>query len=125
MNGDIGIRYGLVHGILKRLTEIREWFLRQRKYYFFSSSILLVYDAKKLISFVESEKDKNDVAVTNRNPEIGVYFIDFAHAISSAGNMDLNCLESLNKLIYIFEHLSELHEKSLNGKISITKNLIN
>ena len=81
----------------------------------------MVYDAKKLIPFVKNENtDDDERKPAGESPRIEMYYIDFAHAIPSPGNIiDSNCVESLRNLIYLFENFIDLYEMSLHGKVSI------
>ena len=73
-----------------------------------------------MISFTENEnKNADDGVVVDNEAKINIYLIDFAHAIPNPGNRDMNCLDSLKYLIYLFENFVEIHTKSLTGTISL------
>lgn len=114
MNGEIGIKYGLVASILEQLRKIHSWFLRQEQFLFFSSSILFAYDAKNLSLFLEKgESWKNDdetMTTDDHEPKISVCMIDFAHVLPNVEDrLDENYLTSLEKLINVFENLADLY----------------
>lgn len=111
LNEDVGIRCGLLNSIIQQLKRIHSWFQRQRHFLFFASSVLLAYDADKLKFFLNShygEPWRLDVPREN-SPSIYVTMIDFAHVLPNLNNeLDTNYVESLEKLIDVFENLSEL-----------------
>lgn len=111
MNGEAGIKYGLVASILEQLRKIHSWFRRQRHFLFFSSSILFAYDAKNVRTFIDNGESWGDAGTgTEHEPKISVCMIDFAHVLPNLEHRtDVNYLTSLEKLIHVFENLSDLH----------------
>lgn len=92
VNGNLGVKSGLVHGILEQLGKISSWFERQTLYQFYGSSILIAYDAQSL------EKGEK--------PEVRVRMIDFSHSLpNTEGCKDNNYAIGLEKLISAFHSL--------------------
>lgn len=90
---------GIVDGFLHQLDAVRRWFERQRRYVFYASSLLLVYDAAQLVDGqVQSNGDDRSAAV------VSVRMIDFAHVFPST-TVDENYLYGLNNLIKLLEEL--------------------
>ena len=52
VNGEIGLRAGVVRKMVEQLKEIATWFEDQKKYNFYASSIFLSYDSNDLKPFV-------------------------------------------------------------------------
>lgn len=111
MNAEHGIKYGLVASILEQLRKIHAWFRHQRHFLFFSSSILFAYDAENVKLFVDEGESWGDgESMHEPDPKISVCMIDFAHVLPNLeNNVDTNYLTSLEKLIYVFENLTELY----------------
>lgn len=112
INAEAGIKYGLVASILEQLRKIHSWFRHQRHFLFFSSSILFAYDAENVkILINEGESWGNGEAVHNeQDSKINVCMIDFAHVLPNLEHkVDVNYLTSLEKLIHVFENLSDLY----------------
>ncbi|KAF0759697.1 inositol polyphosphate multikinase alpha-like [Aphis craccivora] len=80
----------LVQSFTTQLDHIRRYFQTQKHYHFYSSSVLLAYDAETL---------KND---KNTYPLIRVSLIDFAHVTPADGNIDLNYLQGITNLWTLF-----------------------
>lgn len=78
---------------IKELENIRTWFNKQTTYHFYSSSIIVVYDA-------ESEEHDSSVRIK---------IADFAHVFPAGNERDENYLYGLNNLV---EHLKKLLEPS-------------
>nr|XP_018901630.1 PREDICTED: inositol polyphosphate multikinase-like [Bemisia tabaci]XP_018901631.1 PREDICTED: inositol polyphosphate multikinase-like [Bemisia tabaci]XP_018901632.1 PREDICTED: inositol polyphosphate multikinase-like [Bemisia tabaci] len=91
LNADNGLNENLVLTFLKKLERIKRWFETQKNYAFYSSSILLVYDADGLTS--KSTVDDSMVKAV---------MIDFAHVVEDTNVLDLNYLNGLKNLIEIF-----------------------
>ena len=93
MNGELGIKSGLVDSILKRLKEISSWFEYPISYKFYGCSILIVYDAECLIN--------------GKDPEVRVKMIDFSHAVpNTKKEKDENYATGLKKLIEAFQKVA-------------------
>ncbi|GMT25081.1 hypothetical protein PFISCL1PPCAC_16378 [Pristionchus fissidentatus] len=74
--------------IVDRLSEIAAWFATQRLLHFYSSSLLLIYEADPALP-----------------PSIDIRLIDFSHTYPSEGKPDSNYIPGLTKLIEIFKSL--------------------
>ncbi|XP_050420366.1 uncharacterized protein LOC126833216 [Adelges cooleyi] len=80
----------LVQGFTNQLDTIRRYFQNQKYHHFYSSSVLLAYDAETLTN----DKDKF--------PLLRVTLIDFAHVTPANGQIDVNYLHGINKLCTLF-----------------------
>ncbi|KAK9822491.1 hypothetical protein WJX81_002556 [Elliptochloris bilobata] len=87
-NNEAGLRpadiYGGVRGAIAQLRDLEAWFQEQREFYFYSSSVLLIY-----------EGDVADAA----DARLSVRLVDFAHTFASDGKKDANFLAGLRALI--------------------------
>lgn len=81
----------LINKIKTKLKEIQNYFEEQRLYHYYSSSILIAYDAETL---------KNG---TNSALDLRIVLIDFARAIPANGELDNNYLNGVKKVSYFFE----------------------
>lgn len=84
------VRTDCVRPILDRLCELKHYLLSQNHFYFYSSSLLLVYEGAP-----------NDVAPSR----FDVRMIDFAHTVLSNGNRDDGYLLGINYLIRILKSI--------------------
>lgn len=84
------VRVECVRLILERLCELRRYLLSQNHFYFYSSSLLLVYEGAL-----------DDVAPAR----VDVRMIDFAHTVLSKGNRDDGYLLGINYLIRILTNV--------------------
>jgi 1D-myo-inositol-tetrakisphosphate 5-kinase/inositol-polyphosphate multikinase len=107
---------------LRRFEEIREWFKKQKSYHFFSSSLIVVYDAN-----LEDHDDNNNTSnQTNHSngglcwPSVRVAMADFAHVFPSNNTLDENYLFGLERLI---EHLKLLLSPEYKFKEIRSKNI--
>jgi len=73
---------------IKAFEPIQEWFSKQTTYHFYSSSVILVYDAE-----------------LNDNNSVRIKIADFAHVFPAENRIDENYLYGLNNLV---EHLKVL-----------------
>lgn len=80
----------LVHSFTVELDHIRRYFLTQKHYHFYSSSVLLAYDAET----ITNDKDAF--------PLLRVSLIDFAHVTPANGQLDLNYLQGITNLCKLF-----------------------
>ncbi|KAL5241414.1 hypothetical protein ACI65C_008824 [Semiaphis heraclei] len=80
----------LVQNFTTQLDHIRRYFQTQKHYHFYSSSVLLAYDAETLT---------ND---ENTYPLLRVSLIDFAHVTPADGKIDLNYLQGITNLWTLF-----------------------
>lgn len=81
----------LVQGFSSQLDHIRRYFQTQTHYHFYSSSVLLAYDAETLTN----DEDKY--------PFLRVSLIDFAHVTPANGQVDLNYLQGITNLWTLFK----------------------
>lgn len=84
------VRIDCVRPILDRLCELKHYLLSQNHFYFYSSSLLLVYEGAP-----------NDVAPSR----FDVRMIDFAHTVLSNGNRDDGYLLGISYLICILKSI--------------------
>ncbi|XP_059482158.1 inositol polyphosphate multikinase [Neocloeon triangulifer] len=80
----------LLH-ILERLKKIVKWFEEQRHFHFYSSSILIAYDAKALSTF----------------PLATVNMIDFAHVFPAQGQPDANYVAGAQTLVQVLQDVAD------------------
>lgn len=88
-SGYLGVEK-LVQSFTAQLDHIRRYFQTQKHYHFYSSSVLLAYDAETLTN------DKNTY------PLLRVSLIDFAHVTPADGKIDLNYLQGITNLWTLF-----------------------
>lgn len=85
----------LINEMVSQLKSIEQWFVEQRHFLFFATSLLLAYDADPLTRFNRGRSEELNVRVR---------MIDFAHVYPSVdGSPDSNYLEGIGKLIQIIE----------------------
>lgn len=75
--------FGGEHGLLPLLRALKNWFSFQRKYHFYSASILLIYEGLP--------EDGTDIEGRNASLRL----VDFAHVIDAKGERDENFLEAI------------------------------
>lgn len=80
----------LVRSFTAQLDHIRRYFLTQKHYHFYSSSVLLAYDAETLTN------------TDDDYPLIRVSLIDFAHVTPANGQVDRNYLQGITNLWTLF-----------------------
>lgn len=86
-------RIKAINHTIKELENIQIWFNKQKTYHFYSSSIIVVYDA-------ENEE---------QNSSVRIKIADFAHVFPADNERDENYLYGLNNLV---KHLKRLIEPS-------------
>lgn len=86
---NIGIKK-LVQNFTDKLDHIRRYFQTQKDYHFYSSSVLLAYDADALT---------ND---EDTYPLLRVSLIDFAHVTPANNQIDFNYLQGITNLWTLF-----------------------
>ena len=82
---------------IRKFEEIKQWFDKQKTYHFYSSSLIVIYDAN-LADLLE----KNEA---NLSQAVRITMADFAHVFPANNTLDENYLFGLNRLT---EHLSLL-----------------
>lgn len=84
------VRMDCVHMMLERLHKLRRFLLAQHHFYFYSSSLLLVYEG----------------ALSEISPtRVDVRMIDFAHTVPSNGDRDEGYLKGISYLIHILTQI--------------------
>ena len=104
----------VIRAFLEKLQTIRQWFEEQRQLNFYSSSLLLVYDAcdidpsLKGASASDTSTLETDEALhlhgSGGQPHVAVNMIDFAHVFPSK-ERDSNYLKGVDGLISYLEKL--------------------
>ncbi|CAG7835240.1 unnamed protein product [Allacma fusca] len=98
-----GVHQTIAAKLLEKLIPLSKLFDAQRYYSFFSSSLLIVYDADRI-----SKLSKGDVNGTHYQPPpndddwLRVKMIDFAHVFPLEDTLDDNYIFGLDNLIRIF-----------------------
>lgn len=123
LNADTKLFRPLVSKFLTNLQSIQKWAHLQRKFNLYSSSVLLVYDAKRLKEFVctkEKLMKQFDSSTTTLDDFISpqanrfecmqdwikVKMIDFAHIFpNETGLPDTNYTHGIDHLVRIFEQI--------------------
>jgi len=78
---------------VRKLTEIQNFYSKQKQFHIFGSSLLFVYDAAALI----------DAAEENLEKAVVLKMIDFAHVFPAHGQADENYLKGLDNLIKLIK----------------------
>jgi len=76
--------YGGPTGAIEQLKCLERWFLEQRDFFFYSSSVLLIYEGD-----AETAEDAN----------VSIRLVDFAHTFPSEGKKDTNFIAGLRAII--------------------------
>lgn len=88
INTEGGLRpvdvYGGPDGAVAQLQSLREWFDRQKEYFFYSSSVLIMYEG---------------AAECAEEADVAIRLVDFAHTFPSEGRRDTNFIAGLSSLI--------------------------
>lgn len=87
-NNEAGLRpidiYGGRNGAISQLQQLEQWFQAQREFYFYSSSVLLIYEGD---------------AETEEEARVTIKLVDFAHTFASDGKKDTNFVGGISALI--------------------------
>jgi hypothetical protein len=94
----------VIHTILKKLNDLEAFFDKQKSWHFFSSSLLIAYEAK-----------------SNENENARIFMCDFAHTFPGKSVKDENYLFSLRCLISV---LSELVQPDYEFDLEIKQEII-
>lgn len=127
LNADTRLFRPLIAKILTKLYEVQSWAHEQRQFHIYSSSVLIVYDAKRLkdllglktippLNATGTLDPVDSVAIEemistegngdNLDDWVQVKMIDFAHIFPAKdGEPDLNYIHGINHLVAIFETL--------------------
>ena len=81
---------------IKNFESIQRWFERQTTYHFYSSSVIVVYNA------IDCETDSTDHNNTKQSSPVQIKIADFAHVFPANDIRDENYLFGINNLV---EHL--------------------
>lgn len=114
VNGEMGIKYGVVDNFLYQLRLLESWFERQRFFRFYQSSLVLFYDAIILHKFL-IDTPKWTPFSDERNPAVPVkvLMVDFDNVfVDTEDKPDENCLSAIRSLISVFENMSTFRAKS-------------
>lgn len=115
-------QYRAIKETLRRFEQVKRWFDKQTTYHFYSSSLIVIYEANLeqiLAANQQDDENSNQNADNNNNknghfnntssshyPEhIRIVMADFAHVFPANNELDSNYLFGLEKLI---EHLKIL-----------------
>jgi 1D-myo-inositol-tetrakisphosphate 5-kinase/inositol-polyphosphate multikinase len=133
-NNGIELRRDVLIQTIEKLENIYNWMSRQKKYHFYCSSILIIYDAydphtklvrDRKISISRSDSlnslnQKNQIQHANiqlfdsKKSKISVKLIDFAHTLPCPDDsLDTGYLYGLQKLLsYLYEIIRQ-HDKEI------------
>ena len=101
---------------IKKFEEIKSLFERQKTYHFYSSSLIVIYEAylEDNLMAVQSNNNNNSHMEQNGNNKLShfsfensvrIVMADFAHVFPAKDTLDKNYLYGLNSLI---DHLKTL-----------------
>lgn len=102
---------GAIKETLRKFEEIKQWFMKQKTYHFYSSSLIVIYDALSedtLLPPLNGHEAQDDTVGSNNNNNnnlIRVIMADFAHVFPANNTLDFNYIYGLERLI---EHLNLL-----------------
>ena len=82
------------------MSEIKEWFEKQRNYHFYSSSIIIAYESD-LETINSNEKD----TLNEIDTKVRLAMIDFTHVYPAQDQPDSNYLFGLNNLLNLLNTL--------------------
>ena len=87
-NNEAGLRpidiFGGRTGSIAQLQQLEQWFQSQREFFFYSSSVLIIYEGD---------------AESAEQARVTIKLVDFAHTFPSDGRKDTNFVEGINALI--------------------------
>lgn len=87
--------------------QIKEFFEKQTTYHFYSSSIIIAYEANlEEILQMNSENKKQSLIVDEM---VRVKMVDFAHVLIDKDSLDENYLFGLTKLIHFLKCLLDVN----------------
>lgn len=101
-------QYNAIKEALRKIEKIKDFFETQTTYHFYSSSIVITYEANLEEILMNKQKNNN-----NENAEqyldnyVRVKMVDFAHVLNQNKTIDENYLFGLKKLIYYLRLLLE------------------
>ena len=87
-NNEAGLRpidiFGGRSGSIAQLQQLEQWFQSQREFFFYSSSVLIIYEGD---------------AETAEEARVTIKLVDFAHTFPSDGRKDTNFVAGITALI--------------------------
>ena len=98
---------------IKKFEEIKNWFEKQTTYHFYSSSLIVIYEAN-LEDILNNNHPSND-----QQNLVRIVMADFAHVFPARDQLDTNYLFGINRLI---DHLKLLLNPSYEFKDVRTNN---
>ena len=98
---------------IKKFEEIKKWFEKQTTYHFYSSSLIVIYEAN-----LEDILNNNHASNDQQNL-VRIVMADFAHVFPARDQLDTNYLFGINRLI---DHLKLLLNPSYKFKDVRTSN---
>jgi Inositol polyphosphate kinase/C2 domain/EF-hand domain pair len=128
-----GVRFDVLPGFLNQLHELLAWFRAQTHYRFYSSSILLIYDADTSPADGDAANDGADSAAASSSsgtgaaggPRLDVKMVDFAHAHPTTdGSLDHSYLTGLVELIYLLEAILAHGPPELQAQLSYRPDVV-
>ena len=116
---------------IKKFEEIKKWFEKQTTYHFYSSSLIVIYEAN-LEDILnnnhpsndqqsnDNDNDNTNESILNENKNlVRIVMADFAHVFPARDQLDTNYLFGINRLI---DHLKLLLNPSYEFKDVRTNN---
>jgi 1D-myo-inositol-tetrakisphosphate 5-kinase/inositol-polyphosphate multikinase len=106
-NRKAGIHRTIAAKLVEKLIPLNKLFDAQRYYSFYSSSLLIVYDADRINKLSNGEVNGTHYQhPVNDDDWLRVKMIDFAHVFPSEGKLDDNYIFGLDNLIRIFSAIA-------------------
>ena len=94
---------------IKKFEEIKSLFERQKTYHFYSSSLIVIYEAYLEDNLISMSNNNNNNESSLSSPSfvnsVRIVMADFAHVFPANNTLDKNYLYGLNSLI---DHLKKL-----------------
>ena len=99
-----------VRETIKKFESIKNWFEKQTSYHFYSSSLIVIYEANLAESIQQLNEEKKLTTATSSSSDalsnsVRITMADFAHVFPASNTHDDNYLYGLNRLI---DHLKLL-----------------
>ena len=116
---------------IKKFEEIKKWFEKQTTYHFYSSSLIVIYEAnlEDILNNNHPSNDDDQSTTNNDNNEliinenntnlVRIVMADFAHVFPARDQLDTNYLFGINRLI---DHLKLLLNSTYKFKDVRTNN---
>jgi hypothetical protein len=100
----------VVRETIKKFESIKNWFEKQTSYHFYSSSLIVIYEANLAESIQQLNEEKKQTTATSSSSDalsnsVRITMADFAHVFPASNTHDDNYLYGLNRLI---DHLKLL-----------------